>query len=50
MALYAHLALQNHNILPSDFMMMPLKDRAFLIASDMKRAEAVKAQLDKIRG
>lgn len=44
MALYAHLALQNHNILPSDFMAMPLKDRAFLIASDIIKAEAVKKQ------
>ncbi len=45
MALYAHLALQNHNILPSDFMAMPLKDRAFIIASDMIKAKAIERQM-----
>ncbi len=50
MALYAHLALQNHDILPSDFMAMPYKERAFLIASDMVKAKAVKEQLEKIEG
>ncbi len=47
MALYAHLALQNHDILPSDFMAMPYKDRAFIIASDMIKAKAVEKQLRK---
>lgn len=47
MALYAHLVLQNHNILPSDFMAMPLKDRAFLIASDMIKAKSIEKQMKR---
>lgn len=47
MALYAHLALQNHNVLPSDFMAMPYKDRAFLIASDMIKAKAIEKQMKR---
>lgn len=47
MALYAHLALQNHNMLPSDFMAMPLKDRAFIIASDLIKAKAVEKQMKR---
>ncbi|MEA5134656.1 MAG: hypothetical protein VB035_00795 [Candidatus Fimivivens sp.] len=50
MAFYAHLALQNHNILPSDFMAMPLKDRAFLIASDLLKARAAEEQMKRLRG
>lgn len=47
MALYAHLALQNHNILPDDFMLMSKKQRAFLVASDMIAAERMKDQMKK---
>lgn len=39
---HAHLALQNHNILPRDFMAMPLTDRQFIIASDLIAAENLK--------
>lgn len=42
MGFFAHLALQNHNILPSDFMALPVSDRAFIIASDLVNSEAVK--------
>lgn len=47
MGFFAHLALQNHDILPSDFMALPVSDRAFIIASDIVKAEAVKKQMPK---
>lgn len=39
---YAHLALQNHNILPADFMSLPVDERLFIIASDEVQAETIK--------
>lgn len=41
---HAHLALQNHNILPSEFMSLPLNERAFIIASDIVVAERSKRE------
>ena len=48
MALFAHIALQRHNILPSVFMAMPIPERAFIVASDMLAAERLK-ELEKRR-
>lgn len=50
MALFAHLALQNHNILPSDFMAFPLNDRAVIVASDIISAESAKKRFGKFGG
>ena len=41
----AHLALQNHNILPRDFMKLPIRDRAFIIASDAIAAEKLRSRI-----
>lgn len=41
---WAHLALQNHNMLPRDYMALPVFDRAFIAASDMIAAETLKNQ------
>lgn len=49
MAFYAHLALQNHNILPSDFMALPVADRAFIIASDLAQSEAIKSKTKAVK-
>lgn len=49
MATYAHLALQNHNILPQDFMNMPYEHRATIIASDIIKAEDVKKAEEEAR-
>lgn len=40
--MYAHLALQNHNILPADYLAMSREQRAFIAASDMIAAENLK--------
>ncbi len=45
MFLYAHLALQNHHILPHDFLALPINERAFLVGSDLLAAEKVKKQM-----
>lgn len=42
MAIYAHLALQNHNILPGEFLQIPVRERAFIIASDLIISEQMK--------
>ena len=39
---FAHLALQNHNILPEDFMSLPVDTRMFLVASAEIQAETLK--------
>ena len=39
---FAHLALQNHNILPEDFMNLPVDTRLFMVSSDEIQAETVK--------
>lgn len=39
---YAHLALQNHNVFPSEFMKKSIFDRAFMVASDLIAYEATK--------
>lgn len=38
---YAHLALQNHNILPADFMALPVDTRLWIMASDEVQAETI---------
>lgn len=35
----AHLALQNHNILPEQYYLLPVREKAFLAASDEIAAE-----------
>jgi hypothetical protein len=45
MAVYAHLALQNHDILPSEFLRIPIRERASIVASDMVAGETMKRQI-----
>ncbi len=47
MAQAAHLALQNHNILPNDFMKMPFWEKAFIVASDIVKAETIKEMTER---
>ena len=47
MAFWAHLALQNHNVIPSDFMALSMADRAFMIASDLVSAEETEKRYRK---
>ncbi len=42
--MYAHLALQNHNLLPHEFMSLPRREQVFLVASDLEAAERLKEQ------
>jgi len=46
MAKAAHLALQNHNIPPREYMAMPVPDRAFMFASDLITAEKTKSTIN----
>lgn len=49
----AHLALQNHNILPKDYLGLTMRERAFLHASDRVKREvnekAAEEQRKRIR-
>ncbi len=49
MAFYAHLAWQNHNMPPSEFMALPIADRAFAIASDLAQSEAIKSKTKAVK-
>ena len=40
--IYAHLAYQNHNILPNDYMQLPLQVRKFMAASDSIALESLR--------
>nr|DAE35660.1 MAG TPA: hypothetical protein [Caudoviricetes sp.] len=40
----AHAAFQNHNILPSQYFLLPAREKAFLAASDEDAAERRKPQ------
>ena len=40
---FAHLALQNHTMLPEDFMALPVDTRLFLVASDEIQSETIKS-------
>lgn len=37
-----HLALQNHNILPGEYLKLPVRERIVLMASDQVAAENFK--------
>lgn len=48
MSVYAHIALHRFNLLPGDFLNMPRKERAFLIASIKIQLAKEKKDADKM--
>ena len=43
----AHLALQNHNMLPKDYLGLSMRERGFLHASDRVKDEANREMIEQ---